>query len=77
MSVDKALKFLGLQTQQEHLPGMDISLMAHQILGVAWMIEKEQSFLKGGCLADEMGLGKVSTFNIVDVPLSLNDSFYH
>ena len=51
--------------------------MAHQILGVAWMIEKEQSFLKGGCLADEMGLGKVSTFNIVDVPLSLNDSFYH
>lgn len=59
VSVDKALKFLGLHTQQERLPGMDVSLMAHQILGVAWMVEKEQGFLKGGCLADEMGLGKV------------------
>lgn len=59
VSVDKALKFLGLQTQQEHLPGMEVLLMAHQVLGVAWMLEKEKSFLKGGCLADEMGLGKV------------------
>ncbi|KAF8804469.1 hypothetical protein BYT27DRAFT_7243611 [Phlegmacium glaucopus] len=58
VSVDKALKFLGLQTHQEHLPGMDIPLMTHQILGVAWMVEKELGSFKGGCLADEMGLGK-------------------
>lgn len=33
--------------------------MKHQVLGVSWMLKKEQSNLMGGCLADEMGLGKV------------------
>ncbi|PPQ82538.1 hypothetical protein CVT25_007147 [Psilocybe cyanescens] len=58
-SVEKALKYLGLTCLQQKLPGMEISLMPHQIMGVAWMIEKERGSLKGGCLADEMGLGKV------------------
>jgi SNF2 family DNA or RNA helicase len=73
VSVDKALKSLGLETQQEHLPGMDISLMAHQILGVAWMVEKEHGFFKGGCLADEMGLGKVCQLILVDSLLYRDD----
>jgi SNF2 family DNA or RNA helicase len=38
--------------------------MPHQTIGVAWMLEKEQSTLKGGCLGDDMGLGKVSCFVI-------------
>ena len=58
--MDKALKYLELNNLDKKLPGMEVSLMAHQALGVAWMLEKEKSIFLGGCLADEMGLGKVS-----------------
>ncbi|KAJ3514867.1 hypothetical protein NLJ89_g2121 [Agrocybe chaxingu] len=57
-SVDEATKLLGLKGLQDLIPGMEVTLMAHQAIGVAWMVQKEQSDLKGGCLADEMGLGK-------------------
>ncbi|EIN08787.1 P-loop containing nucleoside triphosphate hydrolase protein [Punctularia strigosozonata HHB-11173 SS5] len=57
-SIDKALKKLGLNDQHELLPGMNIRLMPHQIIGVAWMLGKERIRDKGGILADEMGLGK-------------------
>ncbi|KAF8906844.1 SNF2 family N-terminal domain-containing protein [Gymnopilus junonius] len=57
-SVDKALAELGLQSLEDKFPGMEITLMKHQVLGVAWMLNKEKSTLMGGCLADEMGLGK-------------------
>jgi SNF2 family DNA or RNA helicase len=59
-SVDKALEKLGLAAQYQLLLGMEVALMPHQTIGVAWMIEKEASSLKGGCLGDDMGLGKVS-----------------
>jgi len=58
-SMDKALKHLGLKNLNDKLPGMEVSLMAHQVLGVAWMLEREKGIFLGGCLADEMGLGKV------------------
>ena len=58
-SLDKALEKLGLPTQYDLLPGMQVALMPHQTIGVAWMVDKEQSSLKGGCLGDDMGLGKV------------------
>jgi len=57
--VEDALKYLGLKTLHEPLPGMEVNLMAHQVMGVKWMVEKEKNDFKGGCLADEMGLGKV------------------
>ncbi|KAJ3796224.1 SNF2 family N-terminal domain-containing protein [Lentinula aff. detonsa] len=57
-TVGKALKKLGIPSMFTPLPGMEVALMTHQIIGVAWMAEKEKSYLKGGCLADEMGLGK-------------------
>ena len=60
--VEDALKFLGLKNLNDVLPGMEVSLMAHQAMGVKWMLEKERSDYKGGCLADEMGLGKVAMF---------------
>ena len=66
-TVDKALAYLDLKHLDEKLPGMDITLMAHQVMGVAWMLEKEKSGIRGGCLADEMGLGKVSPRCILDV----------
>lgn len=57
-SVEDALKKLNLKSQFDLLPGMAVSLMPHQLIGVAWMLEKERGPLKGGCLADDMGLGK-------------------
>ncbi|KAJ6571813.1 SNF2 family N-terminal domain-containing protein [Mycena capillaripes] len=58
-SIEKALDKLGLHSTHELLPCLDIPLMPHQLLCVAWMVENEQKkSIKGGCLADEMGLGK-------------------
>lgn len=57
-SVDKALAKLGLKSLHNPLPGMSVSLLAHQVIGVAWALEREKCSDKGGCLSDEMGLGK-------------------
>lgn len=57
--MEKALNKLRLPVLYTPLPGMEIALMPHQVIGVAWMLEKERGSEKGGCLADEMGLGKV------------------
>lgn len=58
-SVAKALEHLDLPDLSTPFPGMKITLMPHQVIGVAWMLDKEKSRNKGGILADEMGLGKV------------------
>ncbi|KAG7091955.1 hypothetical protein E1B28_008344 [Marasmius oreades] len=58
VTVDKALKDLGLSSIYVPLPNMEVALMPHQAIGVAWMHVKERGVIKGGCLADEMGLGK-------------------
>ncbi|KAF5357721.1 hypothetical protein D9758_007422 [Tetrapyrgos nigripes] len=57
-TVEDALKKLGLPNLFSPIPGMAVALMPHQVIGVAWMVEKEKSDLKGGVLADDMGLGK-------------------
>ncbi|KAK1219704.1 hypothetical protein PQX77_017565 [Marasmius sp. AFHP31] len=57
-TVDEALKKLGLPSVYVPLLNMEVALMPHQTIGVAWMIEKESGKIMGGCLADEMGLGK-------------------
>jgi SNF2 family DNA or RNA helicase len=57
-TVDKALEKLGLNGQYKLLPGMTVSLMPHQTIGVAWALDREKSSDKGGLLGDEMGLGK-------------------
>ncbi|KAG1731243.1 SNF2 family N-terminal domain-containing protein [Suillus occidentalis] len=42
------------------------SLLAHQIIDVAWVLECEKCGNNGGCLSDEMGLGKtVQIFSVV------------
>jgi len=58
--VAKALAYLDLNTQSDRIPGMTITLLPHQLMGVAWMLQQEKGILAGGCLADEMGLGKVN-----------------
>ncbi|KAK0480890.1 SNF2 family N-terminal domain-containing protein [Armillaria novae-zelandiae] len=57
-SVNEGLQKLGLNSITSLLPGMEVPLMPHQVIGVAWMAEKEKSSLKGGLLGDDMGLGK-------------------
>lgn len=42
-TVKDALKALGLRDQQQILPGMEITLLPHQIIGVAWMYDHETS----------------------------------
>jgi hypothetical protein len=72
-TVDEAIAKLGLKSQYDMIPGMVVPLMPHQSIGVAWMLEKEASKLKGGALSDEMGLGKVCnihyTFAVSDCRL--------
>ncbi|ORY40897.1 SNF2 family N-terminal domain-domain-containing protein [Leucosporidium creatinivorum] len=57
-TVDEAAAKLGLKKQTDFIDGMKIPLMAHQLMGVAWMYEQENSKNYGGILGDEMGLGK-------------------
>ncbi|KAF8134681.1 SNF2 family N-terminal domain-containing protein [Mycena galopus ATCC 62051] len=58
LTVKEAMRDLGLQGQKDLLPGLEVRLLPHQAIGVAWMIKREQSNDKGGILADDMGLGK-------------------
>ncbi|KAF9649722.1 hypothetical protein BDM02DRAFT_3186073 [Thelephora ganbajun] len=59
ITVKDATENLGLKTKHHFLPGMEVRLLPHQIIGVSWMVRQErESGLKGGILADEMGLGK-------------------
>ncbi|KIY44892.1 hypothetical protein FISHEDRAFT_50412, partial [Fistulina hepatica ATCC 64428] len=58
LTVKKAGEKLGLHDKRDILPGMEVRLLPHQVIGVSWMIDKEKGRDKGGILADDMGLGK-------------------
>ncbi|KAE9403438.1 hypothetical protein BT96DRAFT_1016994 [Gymnopus androsaceus JB14] len=58
ITVKAALKQLNLEDVDDILPGMNVRLLPHQVIGVAWMLDRENSKDKGGILADDMGLGK-------------------
>ena len=69
VSVEKAVKELvqgmyadmnNVDTKAPAPKGLECILLAHQLQGVNWMLNKEQKREKGGLLADDMGLGKVS-----------------
>jgi SNF2 family DNA or RNA helicase len=68
-TIGKALDKLDLHNLDGVIPGMKTTLYPHQVMGVAWMVEKEGSRYSGGCLGDEMGLGKVRS------PASTLDQF--
>lgn len=57
-TVQKGLERLGLRDLEDTLPGMELPLMPHQVLGVAFMLDRERSTFKGGILADEMGVSR-------------------
>ncbi|OCF35283.1 hypothetical protein I316_02829 [Kwoniella heveanensis BCC8398] len=58
-TVDDSLSRLGLGALTEHLPGLRIQLMPHQVLGVDFMLKQEKNLKHlGGINGDAMGLGK-------------------
>ncbi|KAJ8462365.1 hypothetical protein ONZ45_g17962 [Pleurotus djamor] len=57
-NVREAMEDLGLKDKSDLLPGLDVRLLPHQVIGVSWMLEQERGKSKGGILADDMGLGK-------------------
>ncbi|KAL4073393.1 SNF2 family N-terminal domain-containing protein [Scleroderma citrinum] len=72
-SVTKALEKLKLPSLYSMLPGMAVSLLPHQTIGVAWALDREKGSDKGGCLGDEMGLGKtVQTIALMVINASNN-----
>ncbi|KAF8824539.1 hypothetical protein HHX47_DHR8000079 [Lentinula edodes] len=58
ITVKSAVEKLGLEDLNDILPGMNVRLLPHQVIGVSWMLDRERSKYKGGILADDMGLGK-------------------
>ena len=42
LQVEDGVKKLGLPDINTRLPGMAIKLLPHQVLGVAWMLERER-----------------------------------
>ncbi|KAJ7058180.1 SNF2 family DNA-dependent ATPase [Mycena amicta] len=58
VSVKEAFTDLGLTSQRDLLPGLEVRLLPHQAIGVSWMLKRERGPDKGGILADDMGLGK-------------------
>ena len=49
--VRDAAKALGLYNTTDRLPGMQVPLMPHQLIGVAWMVKQELGNVAGGILA--------------------------
>ncbi|KAF9468325.1 SNF2 family DNA-dependent ATPase [Collybia nuda] len=58
LTVKTAMETLGLRDHKDLLPGLEVRLLSHQAIGVAWMLAKEKGSDRGGILADDMGLGK-------------------
>lgn len=69
----KALEKLRLSSLYSLLPGMAVSLLPHQTIGVAWALDREKGSDRGGCLCDEMGLGKtIQTIALMVINASKN-----
>lgn len=37
-SVDDAARILGIESREDYIPGMNVMLRPHQIIGVAWSV---------------------------------------
>ncbi|KAK6351285.1 hypothetical protein TWF718_004450 [Orbilia javanica] len=46
------------EEEDGNVDGLTVTLLPHQIRGLAWLLKQEDSKVKGGILADDMGLGK-------------------
>lgn len=46
-----AAKKLDMENTSSFLPGLEVKLMPHQLIGVSWMVEQEKKPTRGGILA--------------------------
>ncbi|KAI0743255.1 SNF2 family N-terminal domain-containing protein [Irpex lacteus] len=59
LTVRAAMDSLGLKDLRDVIPGLEVRLLPHQLIGVSWMVHQERNpQYRGGFLADDMGLGK-------------------
>ncbi|KAF8317204.1 hypothetical protein DL93DRAFT_2077428 [Clavulina sp. PMI_390] len=73
-TIEQGLQKLGIPDLQTPLPGMKTTLMPHQVLGVSWMKEREESKDRGGILADEMATLICITVKYHHLPLTSKTS---
>ena len=62
VSVAEAQTKLGLQSQDELLPGMSVRLLPQQIIGVSWMLEQvlyKMEYLRIGFIGVTVNLGEM------------------
>lgn len=61
---------LGIDPQTRSFPLVSPSFkfMHHQIIGINWMREMEESLAGGGLLADHCGTGKVCRLLLIEYP---------
>ncbi|XP_039138671.1 helicase-like transcription factor CHR28 [Dioscorea cayenensis subsp. rotundata] len=75
----EALQNLNQPKMEDDLPEglLTVSLLKHQKIALAWMVQKEKSVLcAGGILADDQGLGKtISMIALVQKQMSLQAKF--
>ena len=66
--IDKGLQvYIPPEERLDTPPGMTVTLMEHQRIGLTWMVRQEISHeFHGGILADDMGLGKHSPNHCID-----------
>ncbi|EPS41568.1 hypothetical protein H072_4536 [Dactylellina haptotyla CBS 200.50] len=57
-SVEKGEEEEEEEEEDGTVDGLKVTLLSHQIHGLAWLLKQEDSKIKGGILADDMGLGK-------------------
>ncbi|XP_014275911.1 transcription termination factor 2 isoform X2 [Halyomorpha halys] len=57
----KFLRKSDVQQTTEQPQGLKVSLLPHQLVGLAWLEKREKEKPAGGILADDMGLGKTLT----------------
>lgn len=64
-SVADARKELSVGSSDK-IPGMSVRLLAHQLIGVSWMVKQEKDIdKKGGILADSMGKSEVLVYLVI------------
>lgn len=59
--MDEASRFLMMDDGKFPFIESGFTFRPHELVGICWMIKKEDSLAQGGLLADDCGIGKTIT----------------